>query len=752
MGLPLDEGRPGLTIWLVALVGALGAGAAHTHATASAASDLLLAAGLGAVVVVAASLAPPSTWALASAAVTLIAAGGWMAAGAVACGLSVLAVVKHDLPVKPAVGAVVGAVVVQALLRLPPGNFAGHALASTVAIACLLAGSWPRIGPPARRWLRRVASAAAVLAGLATAGLLLALALARGDLEHGSSRAQAGLHQVRRGNSDRAATLLDGASGAFSSAQGRLDAWWARPARLVPIVGQHARALSLISGAGSHLASAAADATRSARLDDLQVTDGRLDLDQVRATAAPLATVRAALRQAQRDVADAHSPWLVSPIAHRIRQFDADVSSAAYDAATASQAVAVLPDIMGGAGTRFYFVVFGTPAETRDLGGFMGAFAVLKADQGKLSLYQTGRVRDLNRVSVHRTLSDRSVFPSHLLALQPERFWQNITGTADFPTVAEAVHQMWSRQAPAQLDGALYMDPDTLAALLHLTGPIRVPDYDKPLTARTAASFLLKDQYVAFPDDNRHDFLVEAAKTVFSKLTSGRLPPPRVIADTLLPEVHERRLLMNSFRPAEEAVFARLRMDGALPAIHGDFLSVRASNRGLSKIDAMMRRTVAYAVTADPSTGSVHSTVTVTVKNEAPATGLPFVVIGNHIGQPQGTNSTTLSVYTPLNLIDVTRDGRPIPRGASSDSDRFRYTALLDVPAGQTVTVVFELAGQVDLRDGYHLDVVPQPLVNPDQLRVTVGAAPGWVPGSRSTVATDLREIEHVDVALSALP
>jgi hypothetical protein len=49
------------------------------------------------------------------------------------------------------------------------------------------------------------------------------------------------------------------------------------------------------------------------------------------------------------------------------------------------------------------------------------------------------------------------------------------------------------------------------------------------------------------------------------------------------------------------------------------------------------------------------------------------------------------------------------------------------------VTVTFHLEGAVDLRHGYHLDVVPQPMVNPDDVHVNVEADGPWrIWGERS--------------------
>ena len=733
-------------VWLVVLSSGAAAVAVHRHPTANRVSDVVLALLVGAAVVVAASLAEPRARLAASLIALGATSGVWIAVAGVGVVLSATGVRRPEARARSVLGAVVGMAVVQVLLRLPADRFGLNTILSALAIGCLLRSAWTRSRSPHRARARQVSIIVGGGAAACLLGFGLALLLSRNAIQSGIERADQGLEAARAGDSDAAADRLDEASRAFASAHDNLDAWWAKPALLLPGVGQHVRALEVLTAEGSRLATASATSARAARVQDLRVTDGRLDLDRVRSMAAPLASISAALGRAARGVPRAESPWLVAPVAARIAAFERSIDAAIQDTATAMDAVEVLPDVLGGSGPRRYFVAFGTPSEARDLGGFMGAYAILKADDGELSLRSTGRVNDLNERFRGRRLTDRSPFPDHYLALLPQKFWQNITGSADFPTVAEAVHQMWKPPA-APVDGVLYMDPEALATMLKLTGPITLPGLSRPLTARTAAPFLLRDQYIEFPDDDRHDFLVDAATKVFRQLTSGDLPGPRALADTLAPAVHERRLLFNSFHAGEQDLFERLNLDGALPPVQGDFLSVRASNRGRSKIDAFMQRTVTYDVSADPTSNTVHATVTVTVQNDAPASGLPYPVIGNHLDRPSGTSSTTVSVYTPLGLTDVTMDDESIGRGADEEYGRNRYSALLDVPPGDSRTVTFELEGAMDLRAGYHLDLVPQPLVNPDRFRVHVTGPAGWGWGGRSAFVRPLREDTSMDVS-----
>jgi hypothetical protein len=732
----------------IAAASAVGAGLVHARPSGAGVSDFLLTTAFAVLVVAAASRAQPWALTVASGTAAVATSGAWTVVACLALAVCVIDSMV-DLPARPVVGAAIGAAVVQVLLRLPSDRFALNLVLSVVAIGCLVV-SGRQIAQPAlrSRKARRVAILVGAAAVMAIVFLLFGALHSRHNVQVGIDRAEEGLKAARAGQSEEAARLLDEASQAFRSAHNDLGSWWTKPSLLLPGVGQQARALDLLSEAGSDLTRAASVAAHDADVQTLRVRDGRLDLGRVRAMAQPLAAVTDALDRADRFGERAKTPWLVAPIAQQLDEFNEAVDNATEDAATASEAVAVLPDILGGAGRREYFVVFATPAETRDLGGFMGAYGILTANDGKLSLTTTGRVRDLNKAGKGRQLTIPGALPDRFLRMKPESFWQNVTATSDFPTVAEAVRQMWPQTGDGQLDGVMYLDPETLAALMKLTGPVRLEGYDTPLTAETAPAFLLRDQYVLFPTDQRHDFLVDAAKTVFRKLTTGTLRPPKKIADTLAPVVNERRLMLHSFHPEEQALFERLDVDGALPPVDGDFLSVRASNRGQSKIDAFMHRTITDEVTVDPGRNVVHAKVTVSIRNDAPATGLPSQVIGNRL-RPQGTNSTTVSVYSPLDLADVTIGGTPIGRGVSAEYGRRVYYALVDVPAGGEVAVVFELEGTMDVADGYRLELVPQPLVNPDNVQVQVHGAPGWSASADGTFSAVLRESARVTASFS---
>jgi hypothetical protein len=730
---PRGERRPSaepterLLVVVVGAVSSIGSLFAGVHPTANRVSDALLVFVFVIGVVAASSIARTTAWVLAGGIAALLAPLAWSIVASGALVIGILGAVAGNLRHRRAVGAIAGALIVQAVLRLHLARFGLSAVVALLAVAPLVISAWSLAHRSTRT---RVQVASLVATGV---GLIIVVSFgvtvlrSRTTLEVGVQRAQEGLAATRAGDTVRAGVLLSQANRAFREAHEQLGSWFARPASLLPAVGQHERALSLLSASGADASAAAAVAAARADVQRLVMRRGRLDLNHVAAMAEPLASVDVALHRAERTAAMVDSPWLLSPLARRLDRFAASIRSATNDAQTASEAVTVVPRLLGGQGERLYFIAFATPAESRDLGGFTGAYGLLRAKAGKLTLVRTGRIQTLNEAGLGRHLFDPGGFPGRYRSLRLEDFWQNITGTPDFPTVAEAVRQMWPQSGGKTLDGVLYVDPYALASLLKLTGPVTVKGRAEPLTADNTAEFLLRGQYQAHKViSERSDFLLTLARTVFKRLTTTDLPGPRTIADALAPAAHQRRLLVHSFHPDEQHLFARLGVDGALPPVTGDFLSVRGSNLGQNKIDTFLHRAIDDDVVVDPSRGVVHATVVVTLRNTATPTGLADYVVGNLVGAPRGTNVSTVAVETPLGLRKATVDGRSLAIGASAEYGRSAYTARVEVAPGAQVRLEFDLEGPVSMRSGYRIDLVPQPAVNTDNLRVRVRAAKGW--------------------------
>ena len=195
------------------------------------------------------------------------------------------------------------------------------------------------------------------------------------------------------------------------------------------------------------------------------------------------------------------------------------------------------------------------------------------------------------------------------------------------------------------------------------------------------------------------------------------------------PVVHQGRLIVYSVHDDEQDLMERTGLDGALPPVEGDFLSLTTQNTGNNKIDVFLERALDYQATWDPATGRVEATATVELHNEAPASGLPEIVIGSSDARdlPLGTNLLYLSLYSALPLSEAEIGDQPLSVESQRERDRWVYSQYVEIPPGGRVTLQFHLEGAIPPDQTYRLGYAPQPLVNPDRVSLRVRAAEGWV-------------------------
>ena len=697
--------------------------------------DPLLRFGFAYVVTAAAARARRSTWiVLGVAAAVLAPSGVWFVAGLAALALSLVAAF---IPRRRLIGATIGLLAVPTLMRAEPFGFTGlSALCVWAAVTPVLVSGYRVASRRSRERMRTAATAGVLVALIGLVVFALAVWISFHDLSSGSKSAQSGLESLRQGRGQSAAVQLANASDSLGDAHAVLGGWWTWPAHLVPFVSQQLDALSSASHQGHDVAAAGSVVAAKADYHELRYVQGQMDVARLRQLDGPLAAVNRALVRAGAQLDAVRSPWLVGPVRGAVDNFRADVAQTVPQAQVAQQAVAVAPGMLGGDGTRHYFVAFTTEAESRGLNGFMGNWAELTATDGRLTLSRSGRVGELNAKPgvAQRVVTTPADYVARYGRFKVGTFFQDVTLSPDLPDVAQVIRQIYSGPFPDMggdtIDGVLVVDPYGLAALLRFTGPIDITGGPQ-LTAANAAQELVSDQYTDFPGKtDRVDFLDQASRETFDKLTTGSIPGPDEIASVLGPEVSGHHLMFTSFRGSEQALFARLGATGAYSHARPDqdFFGVTGQNSANNKTDVWMHRTIRYDATYDPTSGRVQAKATITLHNDAPSSGLPDGVIGsNGQGLALGTNRTYLSFYTPLQLDSSAVDGTRQLFESQTEFGYHVYSQYLTVGSGQTLTVTLDLGGVMAGGLEYQVGVGVQPMVNPDQIQVTLTPHGPWL-------------------------
>jgi hypothetical protein len=705
--------------------------------------DVVYITGAGALFVIAASRGGRNSWMLSS----LLAV--WFSpdlAGLVGIGITVGLVAFALLTERRRwIGAMCGAILAWYLGRLGTGPFHSSTTLAAAAVAVPIVGSGLRHLPDGRpKVIGRLVGVLFGAAALASAVFAVVALLALGDVNRGVDHAEAGFQLASDGVQADAAREFERSAEAFRSVQSKVGGPWSLPARLVPIVGQHVRAVQVVASEGVSLSGTAAETTLAVDLDDVRLVEGRIDLGIIDDLAPVLSRAEQSVSRAHLRIGDVQNPWLISPINTRLGELVTELDRALPAARTAAQAAREAPAMLGATEPVHWLVLLTTPAEARGIGGLVGNFVVIRADDGRFEIVDAGRNEDLNHrlADAGAELRGPEQYVDRWADYEPNAFFQDVGLEPDLPSVAAVaagLYEQASRVGEAEaieISGVVVLDPYAMAAILDLSGPVSAGEIR--LSSDTVVDFLLVDQYDRFEGNDlaRVAALGQLVTGAFDAFTGSALPGPRGIAAKIGPIIDADRLGVwwaGGGGPA--ALIDTVGLDGAFPSPAGrDLIALVHQNSGQNKLDVYLERSLDYAVVIDD--GRASATATITLENRAPNAGLPLSVIGsNDQGYPLGTNVSLFSVHTALDLVSVRIDGVEVPaeRDAAFGGDAITFT--VEIPSMTTVVVELDLAGrlEIDGLDDYELVLPHQPLVNTDLVSVEV-----TVDGETATLADQM--------------
>jgi hypothetical protein len=476
------------------------------------------------------------------------------------------------------------------------------------------------------------------------------------------------------------------------------DPIW-RGAEFVPF-GDNLRAVRQVSGVLSSVADdavvPAAEVASQVSVDSFKPVDGALDLQ-------PLVDVQPTVARADQTLTtqlavaqDIDTSGTVSQVSDAVEQLIDVLDDATEQVDVVARAVDLAPAMLGADGPRDYLVLFQNNAELRTTGGIPGAVALLRVENGKISLVQQASSGDFPR-------ADAPVLP---LPVETQGLYGAITGqyiqdvnlTPQFPLSAQLAREMWKRQFGTEVDGVLSIDPVALSYLLTATGPVTLPTGDV-LTPDNVVETLLSTAYTRYSEPTEQDaFFAGAAATVFSAVSSGQLDASALIT-ALARAGDERRLYLWSADDAEQSRLSETTLAGELPLSTRDDprFGVYFNDGTASKMDYYLSTEIAVGQAVCRQDGRPSWIVDVTLTNDAPAdaaTSLPEYVTGaGLLGTPPGDINTNVSIYAPSEgvFVAAAEDGQEVGLQTATDSGLSvtQYQKVLSPGQKSTMRVEF---------------------------------------------------------------
>ena len=428
----------------------------------------------------------------------------------------------------------------------------------------------------------------------------------------------------------------------------------------------------------------------------LAPADGTINLEPIERISPLLQNADAAVNQARQSMANIDRSSVVQPVGDAVLTLWHKLDQAADVTGPGARIARLLPPMLGSAEPRTYLVVFQNPAELRATGGIFGSFAVVKAEQGKITILDQG--------AASRTLGyfDPPVAPLteqqlNLYGPLMAQYPQDVNFTPDFPTAAPLFAEMYRTRTGTTVDGVMAVDPVALSYMLKGTAPIDVGD-GVSVSADNLVPILLSTAYQKFDEKDQSDrdaFLAHATGLVFTELMSGKGDSRQILAG-LRTATDERRVLVYSAKAAEQADIATTGLSGMIDSdLIRPSIGVFMNDGTAAKLGYYLHNEVHVTEGECRDDGRRELQVQVLMKYDAPAGGLPEYVTGSSEAGTQYRLQTNVLVFAPAGggVVDASRDGTPVAIGRGEDHFREVGTTTVVLSPGASTELVFTVLG-----------------------------------------------------------
>ena len=372
----------------------------------------------------------------------------------------------------------------------------------------------------------------------------------------------------------------------------------------------------------------------------------------------------------------------------------------------------IMPKITGLEGKKSYLVLIQNNLELRPTGGFIGSYAKLDFDNGRLTDIKVDDIYNLDGA-----LKDVIAPPAELKSdLGVERLYlRDSNFEPDFPTAARQASFFYKKEAGETVHGVIALDLKASGNLLDAIGGLDLPEYGESVNGANLFERIVSHAEVGFfpGSQAKKNYLTSLQNQMFNKIFYLSKQNWPGIIQALGKSLEQKHMLVYLEDPSLFSYLASSNWSGVFPregekreGETNDFLAVIESNMGANKANYYLERKYNLNVVFSKE-GKVGHELKITYKNTSPGNAFPA-----------GRYKNRVKIYTPLGskLNRAMLGETDITSSFTSFSDygRTGFSALIEIQAREQKQLVldYELADALNFKGDkvdYKLEVFKQP-------------------------------------------
>lgn len=368
----------------------------------------------------------------------------------------------------------------------------------------------------------------------------------------------------------------------------------------------------------------------------------------------------------------------------------------------------ILPEIAALEGRKQYLVLLQNNSELRPTGGFIGSFAKVLFEGGKLKKLEVNDIYAIDgQLKIH--VEPPKEIKSDLG--QSNYFLRDSNWEPDFPTSARQTEWFYNKETGERVEGVVALDVSAMEDLLSVLGPLDLPDYGEKIDEGNLFEKAISYAEVNFfpGSQSKKSFLTALSQSLFNKLFF--LPNqnwPKIVI-SLGRSLEQKHLSVYLDDPKLFSYILSQNWGGLMPRAGGDeqadFLAPVEANLAANKANYYLDRNYKLDSVIGKD-GEISHKLRISYTNRSPSNTFPAGKYKNRmrVYLPQGTKLNRLL----WGEKEITKEVESFV-----DFGRAGYSFLITLEPKEQKTLVLDYSSPIrlefkDSKATYKLDVIKQ--------------------------------------------
>jgi hypothetical protein len=376
-----------------------------------------------------------------------------------------------------------------------------------------------------------------------------------------------------------------------------------------------------------------------------------------------------------------------------------------------------LPDLLGEKEKKTYLVLFQNNMELRPTGGFIGSFAFVSFDKGRLIDISVQDVYDADG-----QLKGHVEPPEPIKNYLGEANWylRDSNWDPDFPTSADRAEWFLDKELDTKVDGVIAVDLEMAKELVNVFGSLKLSDFDKVITPNNLYEITQKEvEEDFFPGSRKKsNFLTSLTRELLTKVTKVEKRDYLKLSKAVLNNLERRHMQVFLHPVKAQRSISVLGWDGAIPSstcsatCYGDYVELNDANVGVNKANYFVSKNMSLDVSIEKD--GIYRTLTADYSN----TSLNSEKDSNYkayvrlIVPEKSENIQTQIVSAGSSNI--------VEPEISAVRDKKEVGVLINVGANQTLKLVYKWKSSLSVNAAYELLWRKQAGTNKDPIIVNI--------------------------------